>query len=69
MQKESGFSDEKMYTTFNMGMGFFIIAKKQDAEDVLQTVKDGEIVGEVKKSNKTKTVLEKEDKKIVFKGY
>lgn len=69
MQKESGFSDEKMYTTFNMGMGFFIIAKKDNAEDILKKVNDGEIVGEVKKSNKTKTVLEKEGKKIVFKGY
>jgi phosphoribosylformylglycinamidine cyclo-ligase len=69
MQKESGFNDEKMYTTFNMGMGFFIIAKKQDAENVLQLVKDGEIVGEVRKANKTKTVLEKEDKKIILEGY
>jgi phosphoribosylformylglycinamidine cyclo-ligase len=69
MQKESGFNDEKMYTTFNMGMGFFIIAKKQDVEDILQITKDGEVVGEVRKSNKTKTVLEKESKKIVFEGY
>ncbi len=69
MQQESGFSDEKMYTTFNMGMGFFIIAKKQDAEDVLQGAGDGEVVGEVRQSNKTKTVLEKEGKKIVFEGY
>ena len=69
MQKESGFSDEKMYTTFNMGMGFFIIAKKQDVEDILQVVKDGEIVGEVRKSNKTKTVLEKESKRTILEGY
>lgn len=68
MQQESGFSDEKMYTTFNMGMGFFIIAKKQDAEDVLQAA-GGEIVGEVLKANNTKTVLEKKGKKIVFEGY
>ena len=68
MQQESGFSDEKMYTTFNMGMGFFVIAKKQDAEDVLQAA-GGEIVGEVLKANNTKTVLEKKGKKIVFEGY
>lgn len=69
MQQESGFSTEQMYTTFNMGMGFFIITKKHDAEDVLQLVKGGEIVGEVKKSAKTRTVLEKEGKKIIFEGY
>ncbi|MBL7054496.1 phosphoribosylformylglycinamidine cyclo-ligase [Candidatus Woesearchaeota archaeon] len=69
MQKESGFNDEKMYTSFNMGMGFFAIAKKQDSEDILQILKDAEIVGEVTKSDKTRTVLEKEGKKIVFEGY
>lgn len=80
MQKESGFSDERMYTTFNMGMGFFIIAKKHDVENILQIAKDGEVVGEVRKSNKTKTVLEKDaqtkfgtnsvgNKKIVLDGY
>ena len=69
MQQESGFSDEKMYTTFNMGMGFFVIVKKQDVENILQIVKDGKIVGEVRKSNKTKTVLERENKKIVLEGY
>lgn len=69
MQKESKFSDEQMYKTFNMGMGFFIIAKKQDAEDVLQITKEGKIVGEVRKSDKTRTVLEKDSKKIVFEGY
>lgn len=68
MQKESKFSDEQMYKTFNMGMGFFIIVKKQDAEEILERV-NGQIVGEVKKSDKTKTVLEKEGKKIVFEGY
>ena len=31
MQKESKFSDEEMYTSFNMGMGFFIIARKNDS--------------------------------------
>jgi len=69
MQRESGFSDEKMYTTFNMGMGFFVIAKKEDTEDVLQKAEDGKVVGEVLKANKTRTVLEKKGKKLVFEGY
>ena len=68
MQKESKFSDAQMYSTFNMGMGFFIIADKKDADKVLQISK-GKIVGEVRKSNKTATVLEKNNKKISFGGY
>ena len=69
IQKESGFSDEKMYKTFNMGMGFFVLANKENAEDILQISKGAEIVGEAKKSEKTRTVLLKDNKKIVFEGY
>jgi len=69
MQHESGFSDEQMYITFNMGMGFFVVAKKEDAGDILQIAKDAEIVGDVRKSNRTITILEKNNKKIVFEGY
>ena len=69
MQKESGFSDEKMYSTFNMGMGFFIICEKENADDILDVAKDADVVGEVRKSNKTMTVLEKNNKKIVLEGY
>src|SRR3989338_1284661 len=64
MQHESGFTDEQMYKTFNMGMGFFVVCNKEDADDVLQIAKDAQIVGEVRKSNKTRTVLEKNNKKI-----
>ena len=69
MQKESGFTDEQMYTTFNMGMGFFVVCEKESADDILQIAKVSEIVGEVRKSSKTMTVLEKNSKKIVFEGY
>ncbi|HLG23303.1 MAG TPA: phosphoribosylformylglycinamidine cyclo-ligase [Candidatus Nanoarchaeia archaeon] len=69
MQKESSFSDEEMYSTFNMGMGFFVLCHKENAEDILQISKDAEIVGEVKKSSKTFAVLEKNGKKISFEGY
>ena len=69
MQKESKFSDREMYETFNMGMGFFVVCKKQDAGKILQTAKDAEIVGEVRKSDRTVTVLEKNNRKIVFEGY
>ena len=69
MQKESRFSDEQMYKTFNMGMGFFVIYDKENADDILDIAKDADIVGEIRKSNKTITVLEKNNKKIVFEGY
>jgi phosphoribosylformylglycinamidine cyclo-ligase len=69
MQKESKFSDKKMYETFNMGMGFFVICKKDNADKILQLAKDASIVGEVIGSSSTKTILEKENKKIVFEGY
>ncbi len=69
MQKESGFSNEQMYTTFNMGMGFFVICNKENVDDILQIAKDADVVGEVRKSNKTITILEKDNKKIVFERY
>lgn len=69
MQKESGFNDEQMYGTFNMGMGFFVICGRENADDILDIAKDADVVGEVRKSNKTLTVLEKNGKKIVFWGY
>ncbi len=69
MQKESKFSDKEMYETFNMGMGFFIICKSNDADKILQIAKEGKVVGTVNKADKTRTVLEKADRKTVFAGY
>ncbi|MBI2659044.1 hypothetical protein HYX05_03015 [Candidatus Woesearchaeota archaeon] len=69
MQEESRFTDEQMYSTFNMGMGFFVVCDKGNADDILDVAKDADVVGEVRKSNKTMTVLEKNNRKIVFVGY
>ena len=69
MQKESGFSDKSMYETFNMGMGFFIVCRKEDADKILQIAKDGSIVGEVRKSSKAVTSLDLGNNKIFFEGY
>lgn len=69
MQKESKFTDMQMYSTFNMGMGFFVVCGKEDAEDILQIAKGADVVGEARKSNKTITVLEKNNKKTAFEGY
>ena len=71
MQKESKFSDKQMYQKFNMGMGFFVIAKEQDSEEILKIAKQdsAEIVGEVRKAAKPCTTLQVDNKKIVFEGY
>lgn len=69
IQKEAKFSDEEMYRKFNMGMGFFIMVNEDDAEAILKIAKDSKIVGEVKKSDKTRTILKKDEKNIIFEGY
>lgn len=70
IQQESGMSDERMYTTFNMGMGFFIVAPNEHAEEILKRV-DGQIVGEVSSQvdGPSRTILEKDGSEIVFEGY
>jgi phosphoribosylformylglycinamidine cyclo-ligase len=69
MQKESKYSDKEMYESFNMGMGFFTICRTEDSDSVMQLSDTGKIVGEVRKSSKTRTVLTSRNKKIAFEGY
>ncbi len=73
VQKEAKFSDEQMYKKFNMGMGFFVIAKKEDADSVVSIAEKykekAKIVGEVREASTTRTILEKAGKRIVFEGY
>lgn len=68
-QKETGYSDEQMYTTFNMGMGFFVVVREENVDSVLDMVKDAQLIGSVKKSPKKATVLHKDGKKIILEGY
>jgi phosphoribosylaminoimidazole (AIR) synthetase len=58
-----------MYSTFNMGMGFFVIAKKGDADAIVKKSKGAAVVGRVEKSLKKGTLLIKNGKKIFFEGY
>ena len=71
VQKESKFTDEQMYKKFNMGMGFFLIVDKNDADKALSIAEkfkdNAQIIGEVKKGKDT--ILIKDDKKIIFEGY
>lgn len=70
-QKEAKFKDEQMYKKFNMGMGFFLIVDKDNADKALSIAEKfkekAKIVGEVKKGKGT--ILIKDNKKIVFEGY
>lgn len=73
MQKESKYSAEKMYETFNMGMGFFVIAKKEDADGILSLAEKckqkAQVVGYIEKgAEKESSVLLKKEK-IKFMGY
>jgi phosphoribosylformylglycinamidine cyclo-ligase len=73
VQKEAKFTDKQMYQKFNMGMGFFVIARPEDAESIMSIAKKYKekprVVGEVGKASSARTVLFKKGKKIVFSGY
>jgi len=48
IQELGEISDKEMYQTFNMGMGFAMIAPKKDAKKIVSTLgKGAKIVGEV----------------------
>ncbi len=52
LQKLGNVKDKEMYQTFNMGMGFAIIANKGEAEGILKLLKgkvEAKVVGEVVK--------------------
>ena len=48
IQEWGDISDEEMYQTFNMGMGFAIIAPEESADEMLK-IKGSKIVGKVVK--------------------
>lgn len=50
LQSEGNVSDEEMYQTFNMGMGFVIVVSSKIAEEVAEEV-NGKIVGEVEEGS------------------
>ncbi len=50
LQKEGKVSDEEMYRTFNMGMGFVMVVPSDIAEEVAKDV-GGKIVGEVEEGS------------------
>ena len=51
IQDLGGIEEREMYKTFNMSMGFTIIAPESDAEDIVKRYKNADIVGRVEKGN------------------
>ena len=51
LQKKTGLSDEEMFGTFNMGMGFMIVVKPEQADLALKTLADngfkGQVIGQI----------------------
>ncbi len=61
--RDCGVPTEEMFKTFNMGWGFAIVVRKEDAGDALQILKDSEIIGKIIDKG---LVIKFEGKKIVL---
>jgi phosphoribosylformylglycinamidine cyclo-ligase len=44
---DSGVSDEKMYSTFNCGVGFVLSVPRSEAEKILSEIPNSAVLGEV----------------------
>ena len=51
LQELGNISDQEIFQTFNMGMGFTIIAPADEAEDIVRENKNAKIVGRVEEGN------------------
>jgi phosphoribosylformylglycinamidine cyclo-ligase len=52
MQRLGGISDQEMYQIFNMGMGFSLVVRNEDAKSVVRAAPGARIVGHAVKSEK-----------------
>lgn len=74
-KKETGEPDEKIYESLNMGLGFALIVRLQDANEVIKIASESghktKVIGGVTISNdgKNRTILHKGRKEILFEGY
>jgi phosphoribosylformylglycinamidine cyclo-ligase len=55
LQEKGNITDEEMYKTFNMGMGFAVVIPKSEEREAVRITK-GKIVGEVVPKDKGITV-------------
>lgn len=49
LQDWGGVSDQEMYQTFNMGMGYALLCGREDAESIVQEWPNAAIVGRAEK--------------------
>ncbi len=49
IQKLSSLSNDKMYNTFNMGVGMVVAVSKKDAEEAIELIPDIVLLGEINK--------------------
>lgn len=61
--RDCGVQTEEMFKTFNMGWGFAVIVRKEDADNALQILKDSEIIGKIIDKG---LIIKFEGKKIVL---
>ncbi|MBU0980662.1 MAG: hypothetical protein KJ709_07680 [Nanoarchaeota archaeon] len=72
VQKEAKLRPEEMYERFNMGQGFFILCKKEDADDILsaseQQGEEGKVIGTAEKGP-SKIIFKTKDADFCLEGY
>ena len=56
LQERAAISREEMYRVFNMGIGMTLICAPSDADTILTSIPDAELVGEVLESNSDERV-------------
>lgn len=61
--RQCGVPIEEMFKTFNMGWGFAVIVRKEDAEETLNLLKDSEVIGRI---TDKELIIKFEGKKIVL---
>ena len=51
LQEIGGIDTREIYQTFNMSMGFAMVAPAEDAEEIVKTNRNAHIVGRVQKGD------------------
>jgi len=73
MQEESGYGTKKMYTKFNMGLGFALICNQEEEGRILEIAQEqgiaAKVIGRIEAAEEVCTLLIKDNETILFRGY
>jgi len=73
MQQEAGYDTKKMYTKFNMGLGFAIICNLEDEKRIMEISQEqgieAKVIGKVEAAEEVHAILIKDNETILFRGY